>query len=164
MRLSETEIAALRAAVKGVQWQHIWLFGSRVDNSRRGGDIDILLHTGQPAFSVAHEVSSRYAAAVDGKLDVLVRPHPLAISGTPTAWRFDRSTRTFSLSYNTARPKDAANPALLTEVFMPARQYPKGYKVVITGGTQASAADAPVLLVRALNGATAVKVTATPKP
>lgn len=101
---------------------------------------------------------------VQGKLDVLVRPHPLAVSGTPTAWRFDRSTRTFSLSYNTARPKDAANPALLTEVFMPARQYPKGYKVVITGGTQASAADAPVLLVRALNGATSVKITATPKP
>lgn len=99
-----------------------------------------------------------------GKLDVLVRPHPLAVSGTPTAWHFDRATRTFNLSYNTARPKDAANPALLTEVFMPVRQYPKGYKVVITGGTQASAADAPVLLVRALNGATSVKVTATPKP
>ena len=72
IRLSEAEIAALRAALKGVQGQHIWLFGSRVDDSRRGGAIDILLHTGLPTFSVAHEVSSRYAAAVDGKLDVLV--------------------------------------------------------------------------------------------
>lgn len=72
MRLSEVEIAAFREALRGVRWEHVWLFGSRVDDSRQGGDIDILLHTGQPAFSVAHEVSSRYAAAVDGKLDVLV--------------------------------------------------------------------------------------------
>lgn len=71
MRLTGIEIAALREALQGVQWEHVWLFGSRTDDSRRGGDIDILLHTGQPAFAVAHELSSRYAAAIDGKLDVL---------------------------------------------------------------------------------------------
>lgn len=71
MRLSPVEITALRAALKGVQWKHVWLFGSRVDDSRRGGDIDILVHTDRPAFAVAHEVSSRYAAAVEGRLDVL---------------------------------------------------------------------------------------------
>jgi hypothetical protein len=71
MRLVEVEIAALRTALSDVQWEHVWLFGSRVDDSRRGGDIDILLHTVQPAFSVAHQVASRYAAVVDGKLDVL---------------------------------------------------------------------------------------------
>lgn len=78
MRLSEVELAALRGALQGVQWEHVWLFGSRVDDKRRGGDIDILLHTVRPAFSVAHEVSSRYAAAVDGKLDVLaLDPHTM---------------------------------------------------------------------------------------
>lgn len=71
MRLSASEIAALRSALQGVAWQHVWLFGSRVDDHRRGGDVDILLHTADSAFKVAHEVSSRYAAAVDGKLDVL---------------------------------------------------------------------------------------------
>jgi predicted nucleotidyltransferase len=71
MRLSAVEIAALRTALKGVPWAHVWLFGSRVDDSRRGGDIDILVHTAHPAFAVAHEISSRYAAAVDGQLDVL---------------------------------------------------------------------------------------------
>lgn len=71
MRLSAVEIAALRDALKAVTWQHVWLFGSRVDDGRRGGDIDILVHTRQPAFAAAHEISSRYAAAVDGKLDVL---------------------------------------------------------------------------------------------
>lgn len=71
MRLSELELTALRAALKGVPRQHVWLFGSRVDDNRRGGDIDILLYTGQPSFTVAHQVASRYAAAIDGKLDVL---------------------------------------------------------------------------------------------
>ena len=98
-----------------------------------------------------------------GKLDVLVRPHPLAVSGTPTGWSFDPSTRAFSLSYLTARPKATANPALLTEVFVPPRQYPNGYTVKITGGTQASAADASVLRVRAMMGVRAVKVSITPK-
>lgn len=71
MRLSAAEITALRSALEGVPWEHVWLFGSRVDDSKRGGDIDILLHTERPPFAVAHEVSSRYAAAVDGRLDVL---------------------------------------------------------------------------------------------
>jgi hypothetical protein len=71
MRLSDVEITALREALKEVKWQHVWLFGSRVDDAGKGGDIDILLHTGQPAFSAAHEISSRYAALLDGKLDVL---------------------------------------------------------------------------------------------
>jgi endoglycosylceramidase len=98
------------------------------------------------------------------KLDVLVRPHPLVISGTPTTWGFDRTRRTFTFSYRTARPKGPSDPALLTEVFMPHRQYPKGYKVQITGGTQTSAPDASILLVRANVGAQTVKIVASPRP
>lgn len=71
MRLAADEIRALRCALQGVAWQHAWLFGSRVDDARRGGDIDLLLHTREPAFAVAHRVASRYAEAIDGRLDVL---------------------------------------------------------------------------------------------
>jgi predicted nucleotidyltransferase len=72
MRLAPDEIAALRQALSNCQWQHVWLFGSRLDEKRQGGDIDLLVHSKQPAFALAHEIASRYAAAVDGKLDVLV--------------------------------------------------------------------------------------------
>jgi len=45
MRLTENQIGSIRQAVietfgAGTQ---VWLFGSRVDNSKRGGDIDLLV-------------------------------------------------------------------------------------------------------------------------
>ena len=45
MRLSETEQAAIRtAAIESFgQDAEIWLFGSRVDDSKKGGDIDLLI-------------------------------------------------------------------------------------------------------------------------
>ena len=71
MRLTPAELQALRLAVGEVQWEHAWLFGSRTDDARRGGDIDLLLHTREPAFAVAHRVASRFAAEADARLDVL---------------------------------------------------------------------------------------------
>lgn len=48
MRLTENQIESIRQVVietfgAGTQ---VWLFGSRVDDSRRGGDIDLLVHPG----------------------------------------------------------------------------------------------------------------------
>jgi predicted nucleotidyltransferase len=46
MRLTPNQIATIRQAateVFGTQAQ-IWLFGSRVDDSKRGGDIDLLIY------------------------------------------------------------------------------------------------------------------------
>lgn len=45
MRLSKAEIRALREALAGLPVERVFLFGSRTDDARRGGDIDILLHT-----------------------------------------------------------------------------------------------------------------------
>ncbi|MDD2885416.1 MAG: hypothetical protein PHT48_10280 [Dechloromonas sp.] len=39
LRLVQDEIAALRQALSGCQWQHVWLFGSRLDEQRQGGDM-----------------------------------------------------------------------------------------------------------------------------
>lgn len=47
MRLAEHERALLRAAARrhfGAE-ARIWLFGSRVDAARRGGDIDVMVKT-----------------------------------------------------------------------------------------------------------------------
>lgn len=45
MRLSPEEVAAIRQAAAEVFGDDVgvWLFGSRVDDSKRGGDVDLLL-------------------------------------------------------------------------------------------------------------------------
>ena len=50
MRLTDVQIAAIREAtaeVFGPEAQ-VWLFGSRVEDSKRGGDIDLLIRPGDP--------------------------------------------------------------------------------------------------------------------
>lgn len=52
MRLSENQVEAIRRTVAetfGTDAQ-VWLFGSRVDDSKRGGDIDLLIRLA-PAIS-----------------------------------------------------------------------------------------------------------------
>src|SRR2546423_10875028 len=80
------------------------------------------------------------------KLDALAVPHTQAIAGTPKATDYDRSTQTFTLSY------DAASDAL-TQVFVPQRQYPHGYAVAATGAAAASDPGAPGLFLRGGPGA-----------
>jgi predicted nucleotidyltransferase len=49
MRLSELQQSVIRTTVAetfGTQ-ASVWLFGSRVDDSKRGGDIDLLIETDQ---------------------------------------------------------------------------------------------------------------------
>lgn len=72
MRLSSAELAAIRRALAGERYTRAFLFGSRVDDARLGGDIDLLLHSREPAFPLSHRVASRYAMFMDGRLDVTV--------------------------------------------------------------------------------------------
>jgi len=90
------------------------------------------------------------ANAKQPKLDALVVPYAQAIAGTPQVTGFDRSTRTFTLSYD-ARPGT-------TQVFVPARVYPKGYATAVTGATVVSDPGAPWLLLRSAGGSVSVKV------
>ena len=47
MRLTETQRAAIKASVSSVidTDSRVWLFGSRADDSKLGGDIDLLIET-----------------------------------------------------------------------------------------------------------------------
>ena len=72
MRLSQAEIAALKTALDGISFRRAFLFGSRTDDSAKGGDIDILLHSDASAFDAAHRAASRFAREFDARLDVLV--------------------------------------------------------------------------------------------
>lgn len=78
MRLTQelqTAICAAGAEIFGVG-VGVWLFGSRVDDSKRGGDIDILLDihdtVNNPAL-LAAQFSAKVTRLMDGrKVDVLL--------------------------------------------------------------------------------------------
>lgn len=70
-RLDAEEIAALTEALRGVSGE-VWLFGSRADPTRRGGDIDILVLTDQPAFETSHAIATRFFSRCEEKIDVIV--------------------------------------------------------------------------------------------
>ena len=92
------------------------------------------------------------------KLDVLVRPYPRAVAGTPTVWSFHAATRLFRLSY---RPD--AKVRAPTEVFVPTRHYPYGYRAVVAGGRVTSRPNAALLEIRARPGAPLVEVMVVPR-
>lgn len=61
MRLTSEEVSAIKTAVNAhfSSVSRILLFGSRVDDSRRGGDIDLLVETNEPpATALRHKLES----------------------------------------------------------------------------------------------------------
>lgn len=81
MRLTEAEISIIKRAIKGrfESVRRIVLFGSRVDDGKRGGDIDLLVETpeaGRIAFLHQVEaVSDIQFALGDRKIDMILA-HP----------------------------------------------------------------------------------------
>lgn len=67
MRLTPEQLSVIRIAVAETfgDTASIWLFGSRVDDSKRGGDIDLLIETRQ----------SDIAAIVKAELALLTKLH-----------------------------------------------------------------------------------------
>lgn len=93
------------------------------------------------------------------KLGVLVRPYPQIIAGTPIKWSFDPTTRTFRLTYRTARAGGGhLPPRLPTEVFVPRLHYPHGYRARVNAGRVTSSAGARELIIEAAPGARRVKL------
>lgn len=100
------------------------------------------------------------------KLEALVTPHPLVVSGTPSSWAFDRATRGFTTAWSTERAGSLPGrfaAGALTRIALPEVVYDDGYRVTLTGGRVVSAADAPVLVVRQAAGATTVRVAVQPR-
>lgn len=60
----------------------------------------------------------------------LVRPYPRAIAGVPTEFGYDRDANVFRLVFAT---RDGVTAP--TEVVVPARSFPDGHVVVVTGGS-----------------------------
>ena len=87
MRLTKQQINSLLSAAHQAFGDNadIWLFGSRVDDSKRGGDIDLYIETDLETGTVAAKLTMRrliWDLFGDQKIDILVRsrkhdPSPL---------------------------------------------------------------------------------------
>jgi len=93
----------------------------------------------------------------------LVRPYPLALTGTPTAAHFDPATRAYELAYGTRAPDGRRyRPHQVSVVSVPELQYPEGYTVEVSGARITSRPCAEQLTLRNLRGAHEVTVTIAP--
>ena len=111
--------------------------------------------TGNPAHEGLFANDGDLSTLKQAKADVLIRPYPQAVAGVPESLAFDPTTHVLTFSY-LARP--AGGP---TEIFIPARHYPTGYQVTVSGAHVVSSPNASVLQLVANSGATRVDVTVT---
>ena len=85
MRLTPDQINTIREATASVAGQaaRVWLFGSRVDDTALGGDVDLLLELDAPVEEpamLAAQLSARVSRAMYGRnVDVVVKAPGLAI-------------------------------------------------------------------------------------
>jgi endoglycosylceramidase len=136
-----------------VSWQH-WHYCGCDDPTTSGpGDIQALVK--DPARP------PRGTNVFWGKLRALARPYPQAIAGVPLRYSFEPLTGRFELVYRTTLPGGRQGTNNLTDVFLPAIQYPHGYLAKADGGSLARVSDGRHLVVRANPGAERVTVTVT---
>ena len=84
MRLDQIEKEALENAIKNIE-RDVFLFGSRVDKNRKGGDIDILIFSTENPFTLSKQVSVDFNMKCEGKIDVIVMD-PGNLSGEQKAF------------------------------------------------------------------------------
>ncbi|CAD6875570.1 nucleotidyltransferase family protein [Methylomonas fluvii] len=75
MRLAGKEINAIRAEVAAIDPEGVvYLFGSRTDDSGKGGDIDLFLEASANLdFEQTLRLEARIASLCDTKVDLLVK-------------------------------------------------------------------------------------------
>ena len=79
MRLTDTQIAAIRLNTVQLAGHaaRVWLFGSRVRDDARGGDVDLLLEldeaVAEPAQQAARLAALASRAMYGRKVDVLIK-------------------------------------------------------------------------------------------
>ena len=73
MRLSHLERKALHIALDGFEGE-VYIFGSRLYDDKKGGDIDILLKPLQQTegFAISSRIRARFFMELDQDIDVMV--------------------------------------------------------------------------------------------
>ena len=76
MRLTADQVGAIRERIHNHLGPHaqIWLFGSRVDDTRRGGDVDLYVEPETPPDLMASlRCKSELADTLDLNVDLIVQ-------------------------------------------------------------------------------------------
>ena len=71
IRLDRYEKNALLHALNGVD-DEVYVFGSRLDSKKRGGDIDLVVFSKQNSFVLSRQIAQRFFIHCEEKIDVLV--------------------------------------------------------------------------------------------
>lgn len=90
VRLSESDLYAITEIFKRsfLEEDHLWIFGSRVDLSKKGGDVDIYIETSAKTAKIATKMKSNFLwdleqAIGEQKIDIVINmlenPYPLPI-------------------------------------------------------------------------------------
>lgn len=78
LRLDPLQRLALETSLQNVKGE-VYLFGSRVRNDARGGDVDLLIVSGdsnKPALTITLDINRNYQKLCDERIDVTVFPQP----------------------------------------------------------------------------------------
>ena len=79
MRLTPAQIDTIKTTAQAVlgEGTQVTLFGSRVDDDKKGGDIDLLVESSIPVINKPQVVGKMYAQLIrqlgDRKIDILVK-------------------------------------------------------------------------------------------
>ncbi|MFT4926929.1 MAG: putative nucleotidyltransferase [Phenylobacterium sp.] len=71
MRLDKLEKHALDKAIENVAGQ-VYMFGSRVNEKAKGGDIDLLIFSQQDSLTLSLKVAREFTLLCDERIDVVV--------------------------------------------------------------------------------------------
>ena len=71
MRLDAEQTSALEYALNLVT-DEVYLFGSRLDPAKKGGDIDLLVFSQQDSFQLSQQITLRFFEKCEEKTDVVV--------------------------------------------------------------------------------------------
>ena len=71
MRLDTEQTSALEYALNLVT-DEVYLFGSRLDPAKKGGDIDLLVFSKQDSFQLSQQITLRFFEKCEEKIDVVV--------------------------------------------------------------------------------------------
>ena len=98
-----------------------------------------------------------------GVVGALVRPHPLAVAGTPSALSYDAPSRILHFSWSAlAAGGGSFDEKSVTSIEVPTALYPTGYTVQGRGATVTSAPCAPLLTLRLRPGVTRASILVAP--
>lgn len=84
-RLDAQELAALRHALASAGAPRAFLFGSRTDPAKRGGDIDVLIFSDQNPFDLSRRIATAFFSKCEEKIDVVVM-NPQALTAEQQAF------------------------------------------------------------------------------